>query len=167
MRTLTLTLVVMLGVCASYVRADERAEDKKKDEAPAATAPAASGETIDAVDIEKIKAAVGKTVTVKGACSGVFVARSGRILINFVGANRDFVGMITKENADAVNAGFSGDVAKALQGNNVSLTGEVKLYRESPQIEITKPDQIKVEVVKGESPPDEPTEEKPAEKKPE
>ena len=66
------------------------------------------------------------------------------------------VGMkITKENADAVNAGFEGDVKKGLEGKTISLTGEVKMFRDSPQIEISKPDQIKVEAEKEENPAEE------------
>jgi DNA/RNA endonuclease YhcR with UshA esterase domain len=137
MRKLWFIMIVSCFALAGSVRAHDKAET------PPATAPA--GEKIDATEIEKLKEAVGKTVTARGKVAGVFNANSGRMLINFEGADRDFVGMITKENADAVEAGFDGDLAKAIEGKTINITGEVKLFREKPQIEVTKPEQIKVE----------------------
>src|SRR5688500_1440042 len=99
MRRFWCIMIVFCGALVGSVRADDKAE------APPATAPAPAGEKIDATEIEKLKAAVGKTVTAHGKVAGVFIANSGRILINFEGANRDFVGMVTKENADAIQAG--------------------------------------------------------------
>ena len=139
MRTPSL-LVLSLALTAAVAHAQDKPDN------PPATAPstAPAGEVIDATEIEKLKAAAGKTVTARGKVSGVFIARSGRILINFEGANRDFVGMITKENADAVQAGFNGDLTAAIEGKSITMTGEVALFRDNPQIEVKTPDQIKV-----------------------
>ena len=128
MRTIWMMLITLSLACA-FAGAEEK--------------PA--GETIEATEIEKLKESVGKTVTVHGKVSGTIKANSGRMLINFEGANRDFVAMITKENADAVNAGFDGDVLKAVDGKTINVTGEVKLFKEKPQIEVSKPEQIAIE----------------------
>src|SRR5687767_2947984 len=130
MRTIWFMLIALSLACA-FAGAEEK--------------PAPAGETIEATEIEKLKEAVGKTVTVHGKVSGTFKANSGRMLINFEGANRDFVAMITKENAEAVNAGFDGDVLKAVDGKTINVTGEVKLFKDKPQIEVSKPEQIAIE----------------------
>ena len=135
MRTIWIMLVALSLACA-FAGAEEKPS----------TAPA--GETIEATDIDKLKESVGKTVTAHGKVSDTFKANSGRILINFEGANRDFVAMITKDSAEAVNAGFDGGVTKAVDGKTINVTGEVKLFRDKPQIEVSKPEQIKIEAEK-------------------
>jgi hypothetical protein len=137
-------LALLIALCLALpfvVRAEDKPADKPKEDKPAATAPA--GDVIEATDIEKLKAAAGKTVTAHGKVSGIFKAKSGRVLINFEGANRDFVAMIQKENADAVDKGFDGDVGN-LTGKSINVTGEVALFKDKPQIEVTKAEQIVV-----------------------
>ncbi len=121
-----------------------RAED-----APASqpsTAPAA-GATIEASNTEALKAAVGKDVTVHGKVSGTFTPASGSVLLNnFVGATRLFSVAFLKANMDAVNKGFEGDdLAGAIKGKSINVTGKIKMYKDKPEIEVTKPEQIKVE----------------------
>jgi len=143
MNNKSLAVLMTLSLALAAYAQDKKEEDKKDDK-PAATAPAPAdkaGEIVEATDIDKLKAAAGKTVTVHGKVSQVFKASSGRILINFEGAGRAFSGMITKDNAEAVNKGFEGDVA-TLKDKTINLTGTVTLFKENPQIEITKPEQI-------------------------
>lgn len=121
-----------------------RAQDEKPKE-PATTAPTTAGAVIKATDTDALKAAVGSEVTVRGDISGSYKGKSGVILLNFAGARRDFVAVVEKPNADAVNAAFNGDVAEAVKYKTVTITGLVQLYREKPQLVITKPEQIKIE----------------------
>ena len=67
------------------------------------------------------------------------------LLINFEGANRDFTVVVPKASMGAVNGGFDGDVEAAVKGKTIDVTGVIKLYKDKPEIEVTKPDQIKVE----------------------
>ena len=133
----------------------------------------APGKQFDVKDWEKIKAEEGQTVSVKGTVKEVFTPRSGaRKLVNYEGVNRsDFNLMIPKEAFEALNAAHGGDFDNAVKGKTIVATGRVSLYREKPQIEVTKPEQIKIEgeeAKKDEEPKKEDEkkpEEKPEEKK--
>ena len=139
----TLALAALVGGMAMCVstRAAEAPASK-----PATTAPAAAGKVVEATDIDALKALDGKEATVHGKVSGTFKSnRSGILLINFEGAKRDFVALVEKDKLDAVNAGFGGDVAEALKGKTVTIIGPIKLYKEKPEVVISKPEQINVE----------------------
>ena len=139
-----------------------RAEDAPTSK-PTTSAPASSGKTIEATDIEGLKAMDGKEATVHGKVADVFKSnRSGIMLVNFEGAKRDFVGLIEKDNVEALNAGFGGDVKAALVGKTVTIIGPIKIYKDKPEVVISKPEQINVEGGDEAKPSDE---KKPEEKK--
>jgi DNA/RNA endonuclease YhcR with UshA esterase domain len=106
-----------------------------------------SGEVIDVKDFAKLKDMIGTTVTVRGKVKEVFVPQSGSVSIfNFDGINRrDFNVVVPKANLEEVNKAFDGDVAKAVKDQTITVTGAVADYRGNPQIQLTKPDQLKVE----------------------
>ena len=110
-----------------------------------ATTP--SVEVVEVKDSAKLKDMIGTEVTVRGKVSEVFVPRSGTVSIfNFEGIDRRaFNVVVPKANLDAVNAGFDGDVAAAVKGQTITVTGAVADYRGNPQIQLTKPEQLKVE----------------------
>lgn len=111
--------------------------------APAPSMPAAAA--LDATDAEALKAAVGKTATVRGQVSGVGNTANKTIyFINLTPARGGFVGIVRKDNYDAVAAPFAGDLKAGLSGKTIELTGEVVLYKDAPQIVVKTPDQIKV-----------------------
>jgi hypothetical protein len=131
-----------------------RAEDAPTSK-PATSAPAGGGKTFEATDIEGLKAMDGKEATVHGKVADVFKSnRSGIMLVNFEGAKRDFVGLIEKDNVEALNAGFSGDVKAALVGKTVTIIGPIKIYKDKPEVVISKPEQINVESGGDEAKPD-------------
>jgi DNA/RNA endonuclease YhcR with UshA esterase domain len=141
-----LGLSVMLGLCAVARAEDKPAPDKPVPDKPASqpsTAPAA-GAMIEAIDQDALKAAVGKTVTVHGTISGTFKPKSGILLVIFQGATRGFTLMIPKDSVEGVAGDFNGDIDKELNGKAVLVTGEVKLYKDRPEMEITSGDQIKL-----------------------
>jgi len=128
-----------------------RAEDKPATDRPPTNAPAsqpstapAAGTPIEAIDQDALKAAVGKSVTVHGTVSGTFKTKSGIVLVNFQGANRGFTLMIPKDSVEGVAGEFNGDIEKELKGKPVLATGEIKLYKDRPEMEVTSADQIKV-----------------------
>jgi hypothetical protein len=110
-----------------------------------------SGDVIDVKDFAKLKDMIGTEVTVRGTVSDVFVPKSASVSIfNFDGINRrDFNVVIPKAGIEAVNAGFEGDVAKAVKGQTITVTGKVADYKGSPQIQVDKPEQIKIEQSQG------------------
>jgi DNA/RNA endonuclease YhcR with UshA esterase domain len=147
-------LFAVLFAAAAVTHAAEEAPTSK----PATTAPAPTG-VIPVTDYETISNNVGKELTVRGKVSDTL--KRSVILLNFEGVeNRNFVAVVKKENVDAVQAGFSGDLIAAVKGKTITITGPIEAYRTKPEIVISKPEQIKIE-------PDEATETKPEEKKPE
>ncbi|MDQ3332664.1 MAG: hypothetical protein M3552_18785 [Planctomycetota bacterium] len=121
-----------------------------------------AGEVIEVKDAAKLKEMIGTEVTVRGKVSEVFVPRSATVSIfNFEGIERrSFNVVIPKANLEAVNAGFDGDVAAAVKGKTITVTGTVADYRGNPQIQLTTPEQLKIEK------PAEGEAEKPAEESP-
>ncbi|MDQ3441841.1 MAG: hypothetical protein M3478_15980, partial [Planctomycetota bacterium] len=113
-------------------------------------------------DAAKLKEMIGTEVTVRGKVSEVFVPRSATVSIfNFEGIERrSFNVVVPKANLEAVNAGFDGDVAAAVKGKTITVTGTVADYRGNPQIQLTTPEQLKIEK------PAEGEAEKPAEESP-
>jgi hypothetical protein len=141
---IVIALMLTLGFAQSVVRAEDPPASKPTSK-PAKDKDAKDA-IIEASDTEGLKAVVGETVTVHGKVSGSFLPKSGSVLlINFEGANRNFTVAVPKAAMEAVNAGFSGDLAEAVKGKSLNVTGEVKLYKEKPEIEVTKPEQIKIE----------------------
>lgn len=135
-----IVILAMLVLGLSYLPA-------RAAEAPASqpSSKPAADTVIEATDQEALKAAAGETVTVHGKVATAGATRSGSIFfINFEGANRNFAVVIKKEHLEAVNGGFNGDLAAAVKGKSINVTGEIKLYKDKPEIEVTTPDQIKV-----------------------
>jgi DNA/RNA endonuclease YhcR with UshA esterase domain len=134
-------LMAALVAAMSFVMS-ARAQDEKK---PEEKAPPT--ETIDVKDTAKIKENEGQTISVRGKVIEVFNPRSGNVkLFNFEGiGRRDFNVMIKKENFEAVNAAFNGNIDDAVKDKTIVVTGRVAMYRDNPQIEVATPDQIKIE----------------------
>lgn len=101
---------------------------------------------IDVTDVETIQKSVSKEITVKGKVREARWTKSGNILfINFDKIKRtDFVAIAKKENKEALDKAFGGDFAKALDGKTITVSGLVTTFKETPQIEVTKPEQVKI-----------------------
>ena len=136
-RRTALLLALLIGFAAAHAQDASTSQPS--------TQP--SGEVIDVKDFAKLKDMVGTEVTIRGKVTEVFVPNSGNISIfNFEGiGRRDFNVVVRKANLDAVNGGFDGDVAKAVKDQTITVTGKVALYRENPQIQLEKPEQLKIE----------------------
>jgi DNA/RNA endonuclease YhcR with UshA esterase domain len=138
-RTATLfALTCTLAIPFVAVRADDATSKPS-------TQPA--GEVIDVKDFAKLKEMIGTEVTIRGKVTEVFVPKSASVSIfNFDGiGRRDFNVVIPKASLDAVNAAFDGDVAKAVTNETISVTGKVADYRGNPQIQLEKPESLKIE----------------------
>jgi hypothetical protein len=132
-------LLLMTLLCIPLVALAEEATSKPS------TQP--TGDVIDVKDFARLKEMIGTTVTVRGKVREVFVPQSGSVSIfNFEGIDRRaFNVVIPKANLEAVNAGFDGDVAKAVKDQTITVTGAIADYRGNPQIQLTKPEQLKIE----------------------
>ena len=109
--------------------------------------PAAST-ALNANDDPGIRAAQGKLVAVKGLVQNVGQTRTGSMqFINFQGNSRgQFCGIIRAANQEAVATGLGASIKSALSGKTVELHGTVMLFEDTPQIEITRADQVKIVV---------------------
>jgi DNA/RNA endonuclease YhcR with UshA esterase domain len=146
------------------------AQDKPADPAPTAPEKPATTAPSAPVDIvkekETLKELIGKDATVRGKVIEVFVSnRSGVTILNFFpqAERRLFNVVIDKANLEAVNAGHGGDLGAAVKDKTILVTGNVADYRGNPQINVNKPEQIRIdEAAKAD---DKPAEEKHPEKK--
>jgi len=135
-------------------------------------ATSASGqEVIKVEEIEKIKAAKDKVITVRGKISRASKSKSGINFINFPGEHFSLV-MFTRD-AKFFPKGEPADLYEA--GKIVDVTGKIEFYKEKPQIVLKDPSQIRLAPGQEGPPPkkDVPKEEKvdpkkkdPAEEKP-
>ena len=110
-----------------------------------ASAPAIAGR-FAVKDTDGLKIATGKEATVFGEISRISPSPSGSLtFVNFKGLQRgDFSVIIKKENKDVIDKAFDGDLTKALKGKSVEITGVILDYQGHPEIEVTKPGQIKI-----------------------
>jgi DNA/RNA endonuclease YhcR with UshA esterase domain len=103
---------------------------------------------ISASDKAAVQAALPTTkpaVTVTGVVANV-TSTEDVITINFKDTtDSQFYAVVLSAGRQSVMAAFNGDIAKAITGKTVHVTGVVALYRGRPQIVISKADQLTVE----------------------
>jgi len=141
-------LVLMFAVAAF---AQDKA-DEKPAAAPAVPA-AASAAPISAGDDDALKANMDKNATVEGTVSRANWSNSGSIFfINFDEAKTTkFTAVFFKDQKEAMEKAFDGDVVKALKGNKIQVTGKIIDYKGKPEMKLEKPEQIKVVAKAGDS----------------
>jgi DNA/RNA endonuclease YhcR with UshA esterase domain len=98
---------------------------------------------ISASDKAAVQAAM-PTVTVVGVVESVNATESV-VTINFENTkDSQFCAVVLYGGREAVEAAFGGDIAKAITGKTIHVTGNVVLYRGRPEIVISKPEQLAV-----------------------
>jgi len=102
--------------------------------------------TLNADDQAGILAAVGKVVAVRGKVHHVGKTRSGSIqFINFQKAEKGpFIGIVKRENLEAVEEALGGVLKPSLTGKTVELRGEIILYKDVPEIIVLSGSQVRV-----------------------
>lgn len=102
--------------------------------------------TIESDDHEAFVLRLGKVVANRGKVHDVGKTRSGSMqFINFTGNQRGrFVGIVKRENLEAVTEALGGDPKSVLTGKDIELRGEIVLYKGVPEIVVTSADQIRV-----------------------
>ena len=91
-----------------------------------------------------VRAAVGQVVAVQGKVESVDQTRNGSVFfLKFAGAPRgEFVGIVMKENYDAVVVALGVDLKTARTGKNIELRGEIVLYKDISEIIVRSPAQL-------------------------
>jgi endonuclease YncB( thermonuclease family) len=102
---------------------------------------------IEATDREALVASAGSRLSVHGRVSHVGVLLGRMTFINF-SDNRvkgGFVGIVREKFLSRFSERFPHGLKTGLVGKHVVLEGTISLYRNTPQIELQTPDQIRVE----------------------
>ena len=103
--------------------------------------PPAGPKLINASDKAAVDSAM-PTVTVVGVVDTVTSTESV-VTINFKDTKDSRIyAVILSAGRDAVEKAFNGNIAKAITGKTVHVTGNVVLYRGRPEIVISKPEQL-------------------------
>lgn len=112
---------------------------------PAPNVPADLPGIFSANDVAAIKAAMGKTATVRGKVSRVGQTKTASVtFIDFEGNDRgQFMAIVKKEHLASVSAAFEGKL-ESLVGKTVEVRGEILDYKEIPEIEVRMPADLRV-----------------------
>jgi DNA/RNA endonuclease YhcR with UshA esterase domain len=96
-----------------------------------------------------LKTAMGSEVVVNGQVASAEWSPTGRVMrIEFVGAeNSRFYAVLFPKDREPFDKKYGGDVAKALSGAEVRITGKLQEYQGRPEIILDRLDQL--EVTKG------------------
>jgi endonuclease/exonuclease/phosphatase family metal-dependent hydrolase len=126
-------------------RLDIAAGEKVLDEAPPFPAPQVANGILNSSDDAGIRAATGQIATIQGKISRIGATETGSItFINFNGNDRGkFVVIVRKDRLPEVASAFGGDL-QSLVDKTVEVHGTIELFRNSPQIAITQPDQMRI-----------------------
>jgi DNA/RNA endonuclease YhcR with UshA esterase domain len=83
---------------------------------------------------------IGEFASVKGKVHQVYISSRGNIFLNIDGIypENPFTAVIFKSDADKFPN------IKSLEGKTIIVTGQIKLYRNKPEIILNSPNQIKI-----------------------
>ncbi len=121
-------------------RPEQSAVAAKKEFGTAKEKDASVSKALDAAKLADLKNLDGKDATFKGTVAKVFVARgNSMVILNFA---KDYKTAATAVLRPADYDKFPD--LKKLDGKKIVVTGKVELYKDQPEIVLTKPEQIKV-----------------------
>lgn len=125
-------------------RPDPKTDPTPKTDPPDTPRPP-DGATVAATEVSIDM--VGRSVSVRGRVGQAsWNASTGMLFVNFEGVPRTgFVAIAKKGSRSALDAAFGGDIGRALAGKTVRISGTISEFRERPQLEITRPDQVAIE----------------------
>ncbi len=105
-----------------------------------------STQVLTAADTPRLRDLAGESVTVRGTVSRIGWLKDHSItFLNFDGNVRgDFVSIIRKEDLPKISASLPGKQLTSLIGQSMQVTGPITLHRNTPQIELVSPDQVKL-----------------------
>jgi DNA/RNA endonuclease YhcR with UshA esterase domain len=130
---------------------------EEKPAAPAAPAsPVAPADAapvkVDMTKKDQIDAAMDKEAIVAGTVESAKWTKTGKTLqVKFKDAPDDFRVVMYGKNREELDKAFDGDIAKAVDGKQVEVTGKVRKYpgsvetwKKYTEVQVLKPEQIKV-----------------------
>src|SRR5688572_13237887 len=151
-RSFVLLFVLCVALPLASLAQKDKPEGAKKDhpaqasvaiKKPFATIPAkdpALTKATEAKDLATVKKLVNKEAALKGTVDKVFASRGNSIVIlNFAKNYKDAASVVLKPENYAKFPNM-----ETLKDKTILVTGKVNLFREQPQIELTKPDQLKI-----------------------
>jgi endonuclease/exonuclease/phosphatase family metal-dependent hydrolase len=102
--------------------------------------------TLNATDDAAVRAAIGQIATIRGKVSRIGATNSGSItFVDFDGTDRrGFTAIIRKDRFAEVAGPFAGDLNAGIAGKTVEVRGKLELFKDAPQIVISRADQIAV-----------------------
>ncbi len=102
--------------------------------------------SLSANETSLLRSMAGHVAKVSGTIATTGALPDNRLtFLNFEGNQRgDFVAIIRGEDLPTVAAAFPGGRLAGLMGARIEVNGLITLHRETPQIEITSPSQLKV-----------------------
>ncbi|HEY2589301.1 MAG TPA: hypothetical protein VGI81_26385 [Tepidisphaeraceae bacterium] len=108
------------------------------------TRPTSRPVAVDLKDPAALAAATGSPVIVHGTAASAEWSTTGRVMrIEFVGAEKSrFYAALFPRDREPFDKKYGGDVAKALDGAEVRITGTLQLYRGRPEIILNRVDQL-------------------------
>ena len=126
-------------------RVDVPAGLKELASVPAPNVPTDLPGVLAAHDAASITAAVGKNATVRGKISQVGQTKTASVtFINFEGnARGQLVVIVKKEHLATLSAAFGGSL-ESLVGKTVEIRGEVILYKDTPEIDLRSPADLRI-----------------------
>jgi DNA/RNA endonuclease YhcR with UshA esterase domain len=98
---------------------------------------------LDPADKAAVAEAKGKDVVVEGVVERAAWSNTGKVLRASFGKDALAV-IVFDRDRKAIDEAFGGDVAKALDGAKVRVTGKVDEFRGRAEIKVTQPSQLKV-----------------------
>jgi len=126
---------------------DPAAAEKELNAVPPPQPPGIVAGTLNASDDTSIRAAVGRIASIHGKVSQIGATNNGSVtFIDFEGTDRRrFTAIIRRDRLTDIAASFGGDLNTGITGKMVTVRGKVELYKETPQVAITRADQITVD----------------------
>ena len=125
-----------------------RRQEPPREEEPSTqpTIPTTQPVLVLASDKAAIQAAMGKDVFLEGVVESAAWSQSGKVMrVEFKDAAESKVHVVLFEKKRSqFDAGFGGDVAKALNGKHVRIKGQLKDYKGRPEIVLDLLSQITI-----------------------
>lgn len=99
---------------------------------------------IPATDTEAIRRKQGETAVVEGVVHSAFWVRNQVLMITFQEERGGFVAVSFARNREALDGAFGGDLAGAVAGKRIQVTGGVTEHNYRPQIVVESAEQLKI-----------------------
>jgi DNA/RNA endonuclease YhcR with UshA esterase domain len=139
-RTVCSILTTLVFTIATLLRAQESKEE------PTPPSTQAAPILITADDAAGIKAALDKDVILDGRVKSAAWAASGKVMrIQFEGAQDTKIqAVLFQAKKEKFDGAFDGDVAKAIAGAHVRVSGKLKDYKGTPEVVVNDVHQLTI-----------------------